>query len=84
MSNSTDLCFWCEKCQKKFFIAPDCLVEHPRSQIMKKPPFLDHEKIKDQKTILKMESQKKKHKCFVCGGVLREVTNNVANPNISS
>lgn len=84
MSETTDTCFWCEKCQKKFFITPDVLLEHPRSQIMKKPPFQDYEKIKDQKTTLKMEPQKKKHKCYVCGGILREVPKNVSGPNISS
>lgn len=77
-------CFWCERCQKKFFIAPDNLVVYPKSSVMKKPPFYDHEKVKDQKTNLKMVPQKTKYKCLVCGQILKEVQNNVTSSDISS
>jgi Zn finger protein HypA/HybF involved in hydrogenase expression len=82
MDNS---CFWCQNCQRKFFVSSEYLITLPRSPLMKKPPFLDHEKTMDKRSELKMENRKKMVKCAVCGHVMKEVENGGSkSPDISS
>ena len=68
-------CFWCQTCQKKYFMSAETFACLPRSPIMKKPPFLDYDKTVDRRTDLKMESRKNIIKCAVCGHVMKEVEN---------
>ena len=79
-----NIAHWCERCGKKFHIQPDNFQVYQQSSLMKKPPFLDHEKNYDKRTTLKMEPRKTKYKCMVCGTLLREVENNVPGGDIGS
>jgi DNA-directed RNA polymerase subunit RPC12/RpoP len=68
--------FWCQNCQKKYFLPENMVIQQPRSQIMKKPPFYDHfTKNGEPKTDLKMGEQKKLFKCITCGHIMKEIEN---------
>ena len=68
--------FWCQNCQKKYFLPDSMVVQYERSKIMKKPPFFDHfTKSNEPKTDLKMVDQKKIYKCVICGHTMKEIDN---------
>jgi DNA-directed RNA polymerase subunit RPC12/RpoP len=68
--------FWCQNCQKKYFLPENMVLQQQRSNIMKKPPFFDHfTKNGEPKTELKMEEQKKLYKCITCGHLMKEIQN---------
>jgi DNA-directed RNA polymerase subunit RPC12/RpoP len=79
-----NIAHWCERCGKKFFVSPENFQVYQQSKLMKKAPFLDHQKIYDKRTNLEMEQRKTKYKCMVCGTLLKEVENNVPGGDISS
>jgi hypothetical protein len=62
--------FWCERCQKKYWI--DDPVYCINRRIQAKPPFLDHESSKGKIKPL-FENYKSMSKCKHCGFLMREI-----------
>ncbi len=71
---SARICFWCEKCSKKYFVEnTECHTAIKRTRIIAKLPFYDTEKNKTQKALFLPE--KTYYKCQVCGMLLKEIKN---------
>lgn len=73
--------FWCQTCQKKYWLDNPKVI-NPRI-IQEKPPFLDHESTFKPKTKPVFGKYKGVVKCTNCGFLMQEITNNEASPNHS-